>query len=102
MPVELQILSAENRRFEWNALENFGSGFMEVATGDGTISASGEGQIKGEGVPNNPAGLLRISAHGNVEGPPGSMTADFDFPGMNLDGTMITGMITLAQREREG
>jgi len=29
-------------------------------------------------------------------------TADFDFHGKNVDGTLITGMIPLAQRSPEG
>ncbi len=100
VPVELQVLSAEHRRFEWSALEDFGGGFVEVATGDGTLSASGQGQIHGDGAPGNPAGLLEIKAHGSVQGPAGAMTAGFDFRGRNVDGTTIAGMITLAQGER--
>lgn len=102
VPVELQIGPTKNRRFAWVALENFGNGPVEVATGLGTISESGEGQIKGDGVPGNPAGLLRISAHGQVRGHPGLFTADFTFHGLNLDGSMVDGTITLQQRNETG
>jgi hypothetical protein len=62
--VELQIGAPQNRRFEWLALENFGAvaGFMDVAMGDGTIAAMGQGEINRVGIPGNPAGLLRIEA----------------------------------------
>ena len=99
VPVELQIPSADNRRFEWIALEDFGAGFVTVAAGDGTLSESGNGQINGDGIPGNPAGLRKIFAHGDVTGPAGTMTAVFDFHGINTDGTMFAGTITLAQRQ---
>jgi hypothetical protein len=102
VPVELQVPSADNRRFEWVALEDFGAGFVTVATGDGTLSESGNGQINGDGIPGNPAGLRKIFAHGDVAGPVGAMSAAFDFRGINIDGTMITGMITLSQRPTTG
>ena len=97
VPVELQVLSAENRRFTWRALEDFGPGvgFAKVATGYGTVSASGESQIKGDGLAGNLAGLAEISAHGIVQGTPGSLTANFGFRGMNTDGTKINGAIIL-------
>lgn len=97
LPVELQIPSADNRRFEWVALENFGAGFATVAIGDGTLSESGNGQINGDGIPGNPAGLFEIFAHGDVTGPADALTAAFDFHGINTDGTMIAGTITLTQ-----
>jgi hypothetical protein len=70
---------------------------VNVATGDGTLSESGNGQINGDGVPGNPAGLLKIFAHGDVTGPAGALSAAFDFHGINADGTMIDGTITLTQ-----
>jgi hypothetical protein len=100
--VELQIRAPENRRFEWLALENFGAGFMDVAIGDGTIAAMGQGEINGVGIPGNPAGLLRIEAHGMVEGPPGSMTADFMYRGKNVDNSSIIGVLRLVKQERPG
>jgi hypothetical protein len=94
VPVELDILSQENRRFMWVVFV----GGIETAMGDGTISASGQGSIKGEGMAGNPVGLAEIFAHGMITGSPGSMTADFDFHGRNMDGSMIDGMIMLAER----
>jgi hypothetical protein len=96
--VELQIRAVGLRRFEWLALEDFGGGFMDVAIGDGTIADMGQGEINGDGLPDNPAGLLRIEAHGMVEGPPGSMTADFMYRGKNVDGSSIIGVLRLEQR----
>ena len=96
--VELMIRSPANRRFEWLALEDFGRGLMPVATGVGTIAAMGRGEINGYGLPDNPAGLLRIAAHGMVQGPPGSMTADFEFRGKNVDQSSIIGVLRLVKR----
>jgi hypothetical protein len=108
--VELQMRKAgpgptgaqDDRRFEWLALENFGAGFVDVAMGDGTIAAMGQGEINGVGIPGNPAGLLRIEAHGVVEGPPGSMTADFMYRGKNVDNSSIIGVLRLVKEERPG
>jgi hypothetical protein len=98
VPIELHIVSQVNRRFEW-CVEVAG---IEIAMGDGTISASGQGEIKGEGLPGNPLGLAEIFAHGMIIGPPGAMTADFDFHGKNTDGSMIDGMIVLVEHEDTG
>jgi hypothetical protein len=97
LPVDLEILSQDNRRFMWTALV----AGVPAAMGDGTISASGQGSIKGDGVPGNPVGLAEIFAHGMIEGPPGAMDADFDFHGKNVDSSMIAGMIVLSERSGE-
>jgi hypothetical protein len=46
-------------------------------------------------VSTKPGELPQLSAHEIVRGSRGSMTADFEFRGMNNDGTKVNGAIIL-------